>query len=100
MRTAHREDAGNEPRDVAGMPDDVDTLPLVKLIPEGMLATVARRVHAEIAVVGDLADGISHLVDAARERAPRPPRAESPNEIPLGVAREAARRRDDSRRRL
>ena len=100
VRALHGEHTGDETLDVAPVTDDVNPLTRMKLIPQWAATAITRRMNAQIAFFGDLADGIADLVDAARQHAARRSRPDAPNEIPLRVAREAARRRRDAAHRL
>src|SRR4029079_13181827 len=74
MIAAHREHTGDRTcperaRTVDRKNDD--PLPLVVLIPELRVASVAVHVRAKISIVGDLADRVAGLVDSTGEDAPR-----------------------------
>src|SRR5207248_3607484 len=96
VRAPHPEHARHESRDVAFVTDDVDALPLVELVPQHTAPAVPTRMHAEVSVLGDLADGVADLVDAAGDHPARRTRADTPNEIALRVTREPTRRRENA----
>jgi hypothetical protein len=71
VRAFHCEHPGNESLDVATMPNDVNPLTFMELIPERAAPAIARWMNPQVALLGDLADGIADLVDAARQNAAR-----------------------------
>src|SRR5690242_4072491 len=98
MIAPHREHAGNRTRSKRARSIDRkhdDPLSFVILIPQLGMTSIPIHVDAEIPVLGDLADGVSRLVDSARDDSSWRSFTDAFEDVAGAIPRPSARRAED-----
>ena len=102
MIASHRKDTRNRTRLQCARSihrEHRDALSFMILIPQRGMLAVPVHVNAQVAVIGDLTDGIACFVDPTREHAARRTVTDLLYEISRAIARPSMRRTENALRR-